>query len=147
MNELALFNSLFNNGLADDVFDFNYKNAMAPRVDVFQLPDAYKLEMELPGRTQDGVNIEINGGTLTIASKKEATNTTQQNGQNVAADAPKPKYLIRERHLTSFSRSFSLPDDVDESGVAASFKNGILTVTMKRRSAPEPRKIAIQNEE
>lgn len=138
MNELALFNSLFNNSLMDDAFDFNYKNVLAPKVDIKETPDSYKLEMELPGRTQNDVNIEINAGTLTISSKTEETK--EEGGK-------KEKYLIRERRSTSFSRSFTLPDDIDEDATAANFKNGILTVTLKRRAAPEPKKIAIKCEE
>lgn len=138
MNELALFNSLFNNSLMDDAFDFNYKNALAPKVDIKELPDEYRLEMELPGRTQSDVNIEINAGTLTISSKKEETK--EEGGK-------KDKFLIRERRSMSFSRSFSLPDDIDEDATAASFKNGILTVNLKRKQAPEPKKISIKCDE
>lgn len=137
MNELALFNSLFNNGLMDDAFDFNYKNALAPKVDVSVTDKEYTLQMDLPGLNQENVNIEINANTLTIASKKEETHEEK--------DKDARKYLIRERRTTSFSRSFTLPDDIDENGTKAVFKNGILTVTLNRKAAPQPKKIAIES--
>lgn len=136
MNELALFNSLFNNSLMDDALNFNYKNVLAPKVDITEDANAYTLSMELPGRTQNDVNIEINAGTLTISSKDEEQKEEKE-----------MKYLVRERRAVSFSRSFSLPDDVSEDETAASFKNGILTVTLKRRAAPEPKKISIKCED
>ena len=60
-----------------------------------------------------------------------------------AKDEKKNKWLIKERNFSQFSRSFTLPDDVDGDNLSANVKNGILTVTMPRKAAAVPRKIAI----
>ena len=68
MNELSLFDSLFNNTM-DSVFN-NYRTVSDPKVDVKETENAYSLDMELPGRTENDVNIELDHNTLSISSKK-----------------------------------------------------------------------------
>jgi len=129
MNELSLFNSLF-----DDVFGTTtmYRSA-APKVDVTEEEKGYTLEMELPGRCENDVNIELDHDNLKIASKKEEK-----------SDDKTAKYILRERRLSDFERSFALPKDVDTENITANFKNGILTVFMQKKPEAAPKKIAIQ---
>lgn len=142
MNELAFFDSLFNNSM-DDVFGLNYRNGGVPKVDVKETDGTYELEMELPGKNEADVDIELNKSTLTIASKKveDAKEKADKNDKNAV------KYLVRERRVLSFSRSFSLPEDVDGENIKATFKNGILTVSMPRKQPSSPKRIAIKNAE
>ena len=133
MNELSLFDSLFNNTM-DSVFN-NYRTVSVPKVDVKETENAYSLDMELPGRTENDVNIELDHNTLTISSKKEET--TEKNNNS-------GKWLIRERRTSEFSRSFRLPEDVDNENVKATFKNGILNVMMPRKALATPKRIAIE---
>ncbi len=56
------------------------------------------------------------------------------------------RWLIRERRVSSFKRSFTLPEDVNLEALNASFKNGILTVKLPRRALSQPKKIAIKSE-
>ena len=141
MNELSLFDSLFNDVLGSDVAPVLYHTAYAhsPRVNVSEEDDAYTLEMELPGRNEKDVNIELNHNNLTISSKTEETKEEKKNDK-------KRKYLVKECHTASFSRSFSLPTDIDEDSISATFKNGILSVNMKKKAIATPKKIAIAAE-
>ena len=144
MNELALFNDLFN-GFEDDTFalpSFNIKKVFpAPKVDVKEEKDAYTLEMDLPGKTDKDVNIELNHNVLTISSE---TKTEKEEKKEEKAEAKEAgKYLIKERSYSKFSRSFTLPDDVDYENLTAKVTNGILTVKMPRKALAAPRKIAI----
>lgn len=140
MNELSLFDSLFNNTM-DNVFDgYSYRTTMVPKVDVKETKDSYSLDMELPGRTENDVDIEIDRNTLTIASKKEEVKEENKKEK----DGSKEKWLIKERRYSSFSRSFQLPEDVDSEGVKASFKNGILNIVMPRKALAAPKRIAIE---
>ena len=141
MNELSLFNSLF-----DDVFGGNTAPAVlcrtgftAPKVDVIEEDNAYTLEMERPGRTENDINIELDHDNLTIASKEEDVKEEKESKK----DRKNKKYLLNERHYTSFSRRFSLPQDVDADSIAASFKNGILTVSMQKKAVAAPKQIAV----
>ena len=53
------------------------------------------------------------------------------------------KYLIKERSYSKFSRSFTLPEDVDSENLSAKVTNGVLTVTMPRKAIATPKRIAI----
>lgn len=139
MNELSLFDSLFNNTM-DSVFN-NYRTVSVPKVDVKETENAYSLDMELPGRTENDVNIELDHNTLTISSKKEETT---EKSEGTEKNNNSGKWLIRERRTSEFSRSFRLPEDVDKENVKATFKNGILNVMMPRKALATPKRIAIE---
>ena len=141
MNELSIFDSLFNDVLGGDVAPVMYRTAYShtPRVNVSEEDDSYTLEMELPGRTEKDVNIELNHDNLTISSKVEESKEEKKADK---ADK-KRKYLVKESYTSSFSRSFSLPTDVDGESISATFKNGILTVDMKKKAIATPKRIAI----
>ena len=137
MNDLSIFDSLFNDVLGGNVEPVYYHKAYShsPRVNIFEEDNAYILEMELPGRTENDVNIELNHDNLTISSKVEEAKEDK--------DTKKKKYLVHESYASNFSRSFSLPTDVDGEEISATFKNGILTVTMKKKAIATPKKIMI----
>jgi len=144
MNELSLLDSFFDNALTDTVPEFNWKHSFnVPKVDVKENNNAYVLEMDLPGRTDKDVNLELDHNVLTISSRQE------ENKEEKSADKKGMKkndgtWLIRERHICSFSRRFTLPADVDAEKVAATFKNGVLAVTIPRKALATPKKIAIE---
>ena len=140
MNTLSLFDSLFNNQFNTDYEPFNYHVFYSPKVDVSETGNAYNLEMELPGLTQNDVNLELDGSKLTNATKKIEKNAKKDSGNN----EEKTKYLIKERREMQFSRSFTLPEDVDSEKISANFKNGILSVSIPRKEQSVPRKIAIE---
>ncbi len=143
MNALSLFNDWLN----DDYYGTTSK-IFVPNVDVTETKDSYVLEMDLPGRTEKDVAIELNDRVLTVSSadeKKAETKTseTEEKDEEKDEDDNKPQYLMRERCRSSFSRSFTLPKDIDETGVSASFKNGVLSIAIPRKAEAQPRKITI----
>lgn len=139
MNELSLFNRLFNND--DFGFSFpSYGNACAtPSVDVKQTKDSYVLDMDLPGKSEKDVDLTLKDDVLTISSHEEETKEEQSDKD----EKENGEWLIRERRSYSFTRRFTLPQDVNVDAVNASFKNGVLTVVMPRKPAAEAKKIAI----
>lgn len=137
MNELTLFNRLFNEG---DFFPKSFEATTAvPSVDVKETKDSYVLDMDLPGKTENDVDLSLKDDVLTISSHQEET----KEKKSEAKDAEQGEWLIRERRNYSFTRRFTLPQDVNADGVNASFKNGVLTVVMPRKPITEPKKIAI----
>lgn len=142
MNELALFNDLFGD-FADDRYmmpSINLKKVFqAPKVDIKEDSGAYTLKMDMPGKTDKDVNIELNHNVLTISSedKKEKEEKSEKKEDG--------KWLVKERSFQKFSRSFTLPEDVESEKVAAEVKNGVLTVTMPRKSLPAPKRISIKS--
>ncbi|MBQ5471355.1 MAG: Hsp20/alpha crystallin family protein [Treponema sp.] len=142
MNELSIFDSLFNNTMDNVLGGVSCRTAFTPKVDVTESNNAYNLSMDLPGRTENDVDIQIDHNTLTISSKKEDVKEKEKEEKKEAKN--ETKWLIRERYVSSFSRSFTLPDDVDTENVSAEFKNGILSVTMPRKALAAPKRIAIK---
>lgn len=134
MNDFSIFDTLFNNVMADNAC--LYAKNSTPRVDVLEQKDAYTLEMELPGRSENDVNIEVDYKNLKISSVKEEAKNDSEN--------EKPKYVLRERGSRDFERNFILPEDVDTESIKANFKNGILTINMAKRENAVPRKIEVQ---
>ncbi len=136
MNELSLFNRLFNDG---DFFQKSFDSATVPSVDVKETKDSYVLDMDLPGKTENDVDLSLKDDVLTISSHTEETTENKSDEK----EADQGEWLIRERRNYSFTRRFTLPQDVNAEGVNASFKNGVLTVVMPRKPVSEPKKIAI----
>ena len=132
MNELALFNSLFEDGCG--VPELRKTHFGMPKVDVKQNGDTYVLDMDLPGLTEKDVDLSLKDNVRTISSTHEEKKENKKNSE----------WIVHERTSSSFSRSFTLPDDVEGSKISASFKNGVLTITMPRNKAlTESKKIAI----
>nr|MBP3281684.1 Hsp20/alpha crystallin family protein [Treponema sp.] len=143
MNALSLFNDWLN----DDYYGTTSK-IFVPNVDVTETKDSYVLEMDLPGREEKDVAIELNDRVLTISSAEEKKAETEEQDAEKKDEGgseaeEKPQYLLRERCRSSFSRSFTLPKDIDETGVSANFKNGVLSITIPRKAEAQPRKITI----
>ncbi|MCR5725497.1 MAG: Hsp20/alpha crystallin family protein [Treponema sp.] len=141
MNELSLFNRLFNNedfGLSFPAFDG--RACVTPNVDVKQTKDAYVLDMDLPGKTENDVDISLKEDVLTISSHEEEVKNAKADDK----EEENSEWLIRERHSYNFTRRFTLPQDVNAEEVQATFKNGVLTIVMPRKPVAEPKKIAIK---
>ena len=139
--------SLFNDWLSKDFYGsegFCGTSAALPNVDVTENKDSYVLDMDLPGRTENDVSLELNEGVLTISSVKTETKAIEdKSDKEEKAEAEKPQFLLRERRRSDFRRSFTLPKDIDAEAVTAGFKNGVLTVKIPRKAEAAPRKIQI----
>jgi HSP20 family protein len=100
-----------------------------PAVDVAENETAYKITAELPGMAEKDIEVSLTEDTLTIKGEKRQEH--EEKGEN--------RYLS-ERSYGSFQRSFSLPSGVDRDKLAATFANGVLTVTLPK--TPEAQKQA-----
>jgi HSP20 family protein len=114
-----------------------------PLTDVQETSCAYLIEAELPGYDEKSVDVHVNGGILTIESKPE------EEAQTGAQEKPEPEtpqsgFSFRERRRGTFTRSFKLPEDADAEQITAGFKNGILSLEIKK--CAEARKRVIQIE-
>ena len=108
-------------------------SSSTPSVDVREEDGNYLLEAELPGLTEKDVEVKVEENLLTISSKTEKDKEEKQNG-----------YVIRERRSQSYSRSFVLPADVERDKIEASFKNGLLTLSVPKSAAAKPRQIPVK---
>ena len=132
MNELS-------NAIGFPRFSSEYE----PKVDIVKRDDSYVLKMELPGRSEKDVDVQIEKGILTISSRKEECKEVSEN-ENAEKTVSEEKYLLRERKISEFSRSFEFSDDVDVEKASASFANGILEISLPRKEKPLPKKIEIK---
>ena len=103
-----------------------------PRVDVKENKDSYTLEMDLPGRSEEDIEIELNKDNLSIASKQEKKTENKEE-----------KFILRERNYSDFNRRFTLPEDVDTDSIKANFKNGVLIINMNKKEVEKPKSIKI----
>jgi HSP20 family protein len=104
-----------------------------PPVDIREEKERYVLEAELPGMAEKDVAIKVNDRVLSIASVKEEEKQDDKNGV----------WLIRERGVRAFRRSFTLPRNVDPDQIKANFKDGLLTIVMQKRPEAQEKTIAI----
>ncbi len=121
------FETLFNNVFGN----WGVKNSKIPSVDVIEDENAYYVEAELAGYSEDDVNVNVEKHVLHISSEKSVKKDDK-------------KFIIKERSYIKFDRSFSLPESVDESLISAEFKNGILTVTLPKKPVEQPKKIEVK---
>lgn len=118
-----IFNSVFDDGFA----------LRAPAVDIREDEKQYLLEAELTGLNEKDVDVKVHDGLLTISSKKEEKK-----------EESKKDYILRERRSSAFSRSFVLPKDVDQEKIEASFRNGLLTLTLPKSEKALPKSIEVK---
>jgi HSP20 family protein len=123
-----------------------------PAVDIRETDKAYMVEMELPGYDEKNIEIHVDGSTLFVASKQEVAAPTESGSPSETVPFIGPKeetdkqgsWLLRERRVSSFSRSFKLPENANPEEVSAEFKNGILTMTIQKRAEAQKRVIQIK---
>jgi len=93
------------------------------KADVRETDDAYRIEAELPGVVEDGIDVSVTDGMLTISGEKKEESKEDRED-----------YHLTERHYGSVKRTFPVPDTVDLSKAEASFKNGVLNVTLPKKA-------------
>ena len=106
----------------DDFSDFlDEFETRSFRVDVKETDKEYIVEADLPGCDKNNINVSYDDGVLTIAASYEET-----------AEEKDKNYIRRERRRGNFSRSLSIPEDVKADEIKASFKDGVLKVTLPK---------------
>lgn len=123
------FNELFGDGTFSRKF---------PPVDVYETEKAYVVEAEVAGYKQEEISLSVDKHVLTISAAplKKADAGEEKKEER--------KYLIKEMDRPSFSRSFTLPEDVNEEAIEAETKDGILSVTMPKMEKVQKGKIEIR---
>lgn len=106
-----------------------------PAMDIAEKPDGFEVTTELPGLAEKDVEVRVSDGSLTIRGEKQEE--TEEKDKN---------YYLQERRFGAFERSFSLPEGVDVDKIEASFRNGVLTVSMPKaaQAKAEAKRIPIK---
>ena len=103
-----------------------------PAMDLVEREDEFVLKADLPGLSENDVNIELEDSVLTISGQRRSEHEDRKDG-----------FYRLERASGSFSRSLTLPDGVDPEKVQASFDRGVLEVRIPKPEQRKPRKVTI----
>lgn len=107
--------------------------AHAPAMNVHGDDEKLMLVSELPGLDKDNLEVHVHGRKLTITGRRELPKL----GEGEA-------FTVSERKSGNFTRSMTLPYDVDAAKVEANYDAGVLVVTLPRREEDKPRKIEVK---
>jgi HSP20 family protein len=115
---------------AEPLFRRGLMRATMPAVDLVESDKAYEITAELPGMDEKNIDVKVTDGKLTIKGEKQEEK-----------EEKKKDYYLHERRFGSFERSFDLPESVEAEKIEASFKKGVLMVTLpKKAEAQKPAK-------
>jgi HSP20 family protein len=125
------------NSLFSSIFDTPTGSVSAgrrwlPAMDLVETDDHFVLRADLPGLSEDDVDVTLENDVLTVSGQRKAETETREKG-----------YYRVERASGSFRRSLSLPEGVDPDAIEANFDKGVLEVRIPKPEQRKPRKVAI----
>ncbi len=130
-NEMnRLFNSLFDTPVR--AASTEPTRRWVPAMDLIETEDHYVLRADLPGLSEQDVNIEFESNVLTVSGERRSEHTEHKQG-----------YRRVERAYGSFSRSLTLPEGINPDAVRAHFDRGVLEVSIPKPEQIKPRKVTI----
>jgi HSP20 family protein len=111
-----------------------FESLWSPAVDIVQEGDRYLVKADLPGMKKNEIEITLNGDTLTISGEKKMENETRDDNT-----------YRSERYYGKFSRSLVLPSTADANKIEATYKDGVLSLTIPKSEEARPKQIKIQS--
>lgn len=128
---LDLFDEMFKDPFFSRMTTSKQQPAMM-KTDIQEKDGNYLMDIDLPGFSKENINAELQNGYMTITAKKDESNETKDEDGN---------YIHRERYTGSCSRTFYVGEGITEEDIKASFKDGILRLTLPKE---EPKKLENQ---
>lgn len=125
-----LFDSFF--GAGAEGADAGGHRRWVPAMDLIEEDDALLLEADLPGLTEDDINVEVQDNVLTVSGERRSEQEKRGDG-----------YHRTERAFGHFSRTVTLPEAIEEDRVTANFNDGVLEVRVPKPEQRQPKKISI----
>jgi HSP20 family protein len=103
-----------------------------PAMDLVETDGEFVLRVDLPGLSEEDVNVELDDNVLTVSGERKSEHEEKKEG-----------YYRVERASGAFRRSLTLPEGVDAEAVKANFENGVLEVRVPKPEQKQPRKVEI----
>lgn len=125
-----IFNEVMNTSLKDIAND-DAPQFSKPQANIIKSEDGFTIEVALPGFSKKDVEIKVDKDTLIISSTKEAAKA-------------ETNFRLREFNYSIFERRFRLNDTLDKESIAATFKNGVLTIHIANAKVEPVKKISIK---
>lgn len=144
-NATSWLPSIFDDFFNDEFMGIPVSRQFAtPAVNIREEEKQFDIEIAAPGMTKNDFKININqNGELTILLEK-----TKEEKESDAKEEKRHTWLRREFAYSSYSQSFTIPDEVDESQITAKMENGVLNITLPKKEQviqePVTRQIEIQ---
>ncbi len=141
MNELRLFDPF-----SLDPFEEGFRSMWRPwrtdlaesapriKLDLSETDDRYSVKAEIPGVRKEDIDIRIDGNLVTISAEVKTEKEEKEDG----------RILRRERQQGYASRSFTLACPVDEAKADAKYKDGVLELTLPKKSTTSSKRLAVQ---
>ena len=107
--------------------------APSVRLDVREQPDAYAVHAELPGVRKEDIHVTIDGSVVSIAAERKSEKEVRE-GERI---------LRSERYHGKVSRSFELPQEIDDSKAEAKYVDGVLELTLPKKAAVSAKRLTI----
>ena len=141
---LAVSMCQFFNSAFEEMFDFEneveesmsqiFNNSSGlPKIDIEDHGNMVVIKAELPGISEEDIDIEVMDNVMTISGEKKAETEGENKG-----------YYYKESHTGSFSRSFTLPSEVVADKAIADMKNGVLTISVPKVAPKQAKKITLK---
>ncbi len=111
------------------------KGSWSPPVDIYESGSNVVLKAEIPGVSQDEIEIKIEDDTLVLKGERKFKKRTDDEN-----------YYRIERSYGTFVRSFTLPNSVDQDGVKATYEDGVLKIVMPKKQEKKPKSIKVKVE-
>ena len=104
----------------------------SPAVDVYEDQDAIVIKADLPGMNQEEIEVEMNGDTITLQGERKFED-----------EARRDKYVRVERQYGDFQRSFTIGVPIEADKIKATYRNGILELTIPKAETTKPKKVQV----
>jgi HSP20 family protein len=113
-----------------------FNQGWVPAVDIYET-DSHEvvIKAELPDVKKEDIGVTVENNVLTLTGERKQEQSTKRD-----------QFQRIERRFGSFSRAFTLPTSVDAGQIAASYKDGVLTIRLPRREEAKPKQISVNVE-
>jgi len=113
--------------LLSNLYGQEENNVVSPALNIVENADGFRLELAVPGVSKEDIKVDVDKDNRLVisASTKSETEEKQEN------------YLRKEFNYSAFSKTLTLPEDVDKDAITASYSNGVLTVGVPKKAKAE----------
>lgn len=128
-----MFRRVFGFGLPTGLFRRELRGEWYPSIDTYMKENQLVIHADIPGVDPKDVDISVTGNVLTIKGERKSDVEEKKEG-----------YIYHETSLGAFERTLTLPEGVDTAKIHASYRNGVVEITMPAKAEALPRKVKVE---